>query len=168
MRRLLPLLLFFVALGCASEEGGLVPVGSTAPDFKLETLSVPSSSVSLAKRKGKVVLLDYWATWCGPCRQITPTLEAIYERHKGEGLEAMAITDEAREIVTTVEKSRPHTMPVLLDSKGEAHDRLGIEALPTIIVVDRKGHIAFRSTGFSDPKAFGEEVEAAIEKALKE
>ena len=166
MRRLLPLLPFLILLaGCdggGDEDSKFV--GETAPDFKVQTLVMPSTPTSLASRRGKVVLLDFWATWCGPCRQISPTLEALYAKYKGRGLDAMAISNEAHETVGITEKTRPHTMPVYIDGDDSASIAMGVKALPTIVVLDRQGHVAYRTTGITD--ATEAELTAAIEKSL--
>lgn len=163
MRRFTPLVLILLA-GCGPTGDDAQPLGSKAPDVSVETLSVPSSTASLAKRQGKVVLLDFWATWCGPCRAITPVLEDIYARHKDDGLEAMAITTEAREIVALNEQKRPHAMPVYLDRTEKASRAFGAEALPTVVVVDRQGQIVYKTVGFGENTE--SELRAAVEKAV--
>ena len=176
MRRLpslltLPLLVGCALVGCAlvgcavgAPDDEVSAVGSTAPDFRVQTLVAPATATSLAKRRGKVVLLDFWATWCGPCKQILPVVEALGEKYKGQGLEVMAITDEAREIVGLSEKHHPHRVPVYLDADGSAHKAFGVASLPTLLVVDRQGHIVYGKSGVGESTPA--EMEAAIAKAL--
>lgn len=165
MRRLLPLVFLLVA-GCGPSAEDPTPVGSTAPDITVETLSIPSSNASLSKRRGKVVLLDFWATWCGPCKKITPFLESVYALHKDKGLEAMAITTESREVVSINERQRPHAMPVYIDSTEKASRAFGAEGLPTIVVVDREGHIVYRVVGVPpEPTEISDAVVKALGKA---
>ena len=165
MKTNLLLLAAFLLAGCGAGSEEVAAVGSTAPEIKVETLTAPATTASLSKRRGKVVLLDFWATWCGPCRQISPSLEAIYERNKTKGLEAMAITSEARETVAIVEKARPHTMPVYLDPDGKAATAFGANALPTMVVVDRAGHIVYQTQGVGPNTA--DEISDAVDKALE-
>ena len=161
----IPLLLSFLLLaGCAAPSEEATATGSAAPEVKVETLKAPAATVALSTKRGKVVLMDFWATWCGPCRQISPSLEAIYERHKAKGLEAMAITGEAREIVALVEKERPHAMPVYLDPDGKASAAFGADALPTMVVLDRAGRIVYQTQGVGPDTA--DEISEAVEKAL--
>jgi cytochrome c biogenesis protein CcmG/thiol:disulfide interchange protein DsbE len=151
--------------GCDSDDE-VKSDGSVASDFTVETLGVPSATATLSKKRGKVVLLDFWATWCGPCKQISPVLDSLYDRYKSKGLEAMAITPEAREVVAINEKKNPHSMPVYLDTDGSAADRTGAKAFPTIVVVARDGRIAYSTKGVGDKTA--EELEAAVSKALEQ
>jgi cytochrome c biogenesis protein CcmG/thiol:disulfide interchange protein DsbE len=166
VKRILPFVALLALVGCDS-GGAPAALGSVASDFKVETLSLPSSSASLQTKRGKVVLLDFWATWCGPCRQISPALEDIYDRFKADGLEAMAITSEAREIVQINEKNRPHKLPVYLDPKESAWKAFGIMSLPTIIVVGRDGRIVYQTSGISasTPAEISDAVATALGKA---
>ncbi len=164
MKRFLPFLAILAIIGCSSDDGPSY-VGSVASDFTVETFTMPSAKASLFHRHGKVVLLDFWATWCGPCREISPVLEAIYERHKGQGLEAMAISPETREVISGFEKKTPHTMPVFLDADGSAALSAGANSLPTIIVVGKDGRIVYETHGINE--ATPSEIETAVTKALE-
>lgn len=164
MRRLLPFLLLLPLFGCGADADPHENV--LAPDFHVQTLSMPSSGSSLVKKRGKVVLLDFWATWCGPCRMIAPTLDAIYEKHKGQGLEAMAITAEKRDTVAAFDRKNPRPIPVYLDENAEGTNAFEANALPTIVVVDRKGKIVFYSAGFNETTV--QKITDAVEKALGE
>lgn len=154
---------FLVTLaGCGSEPEAAL--GSKAPDITVETVAVPTASATLNNRLGKVVLLDFWATWCGPCKQLSPILEELYEKHKGDGLDAMAISNEAREIVAINEKRSPHKMPVFLDPDDKASKAFGVQGLPTVVVIDRTGTIVYQASGYGETSA--DEIGTAIEKAL--
>lgn len=164
MKRFLPFLVLAAIVGCSTEDGP-TNLGSVASDFTVETLTVPRVKASLHKRRGKVILLDFWATWCGPCRQISPELEAIYERHKGEGLEAMSISGESRDVLAQYEARSPHKMPVYVDANGSAALNMDAKSLPTIQVIGRDGRIIYDTRGITENT--GHEIEEVIVKALE-
>jgi len=115
-------------------------------DFTLPLLD--GSSASLSSYKGKVVILNFWATWCPPCRSEMPSMETLYKRFKDQGLEILAV--DIGENLNTVQqfiKTKNYTFPVMLDSKSQISGIYGIEAIPTTFIIDRDGKIIGRVTG---------------------
>jgi len=108
--------------------------------------------VSLADFKGQVVLVNFWATWCGPCRVEMPSMEAMYKEMNAQGFEILAVsTDEEGSAVTKpyVEATQL-TFPILHDTKYEVGATYGVRTLPMSYVVDRKGIIQHRIYGARD------------------
>jgi peroxiredoxin/outer membrane lipoprotein-sorting protein len=116
-------------------------VGKPAPPFTLK--GVKGSTVSLASYKGRVVLLDFWATWCRPCRIEMPRVEALYKEFKARGLVVFGVN--VAEDLATVKgflAQNPYTMPILLDLKREASQRYQADAIPTLVVIGKDGKIS--------------------------
>jgi len=159
-----------LAAGCDGPSDPNSMVGRPAPDFQVETLQSKEFKKTLASFKGKPVLLDFWATWCGPCRMISPHVEQIYEDFKGKGLEAMAISNEDRGDVQKFESETPHKMPVYIDEFQLAGSALKVEGLPTILVIDKEGNVVYETVGFpanqldETGKAIRDAVQQAVDK----
>jgi peroxiredoxin len=135
--------------GWAARKLGKVAIGDMAPNFTLEDMT--GQRVSLSDFRGTVVLLDFWATWCPPCRVVMGALDSFYETHRKSGLVILAINQrEKPESIRRKEGSREHTFRVLLDEDGRAGDAYGVEAIPVLVLVDRKGKIAWIKVGY-DP-----------------
>jgi thiol-disulfide isomerase/thioredoxin len=113
------------------------------------TLKDPEGrSVTLSRLKGKVVFLNFWATWCGPCRVEMPGMEALHRRYREEGLEFVAVDimedgDRVRDFL----KDKGYTFPVLLDTAGSVSSSYGIQAVPSTYILDRDGKIIFFALG---------------------
>jgi len=120
-----------------------VAVGNVAPDFTLKTLD--GKQVTLSQLRGKVVLLDFWATWCPPCREEMPALEAAYKKFAGPDLAFVAV-DLAENDVTVGAFAQQFgiTFPIALDGNGQVTDTYNILPLPTSFFIDRSGKVVLK------------------------
>ncbi|MDR1419414.1 MAG: TlpA family protein disulfide reductase [Treponema sp.] len=132
-------------------EAGLRTAARTASpvDFTLPVLA--GGKQRLSDLKGKVVFLNFWATWCGPCRSEMPSMEALYRRFRDSGLEVLAVNcAENRRDVVDFMKNNGLSFPAVLDESGEASGRYGIRAIPTTYILNRDGEIILKVTGSMD------------------
>ncbi len=126
-------------------ETGLNP-SDFAPDFELQNLS--GQRVKLSELRGKVVFLNFWATWCGPCEAEMPGLQSVYERLKGQGFEILAVAvDDQENKVREFVKSYGLTFPVIFDAAGEVRKLYRVSGFPESFVIDRQGKLVL----FKDP-----------------
>lgn len=142
--------------------GTKLSTGQEAPDFRLATIA--GDSLSLGSLRGRVVVVDFWATWCGPCQQELPALQRLYEEHAARGLEIVAISvDAGPEAVAPYARQARLTFPVVLG--GIAVQTLyRVTALPTLFLVDRAGVIRFYQIGYApgSEAALAAQVEALL------
>ena len=138
-------------------------LGLAAPDFALEDLQ--GNTVKLAELKGSVVILDFWATWCGPCRAAMPALNAIYEKHKAAGLKVYIVNQqEPKEKVATFVESNKLTMTALLDLKAIVGKKYHVNGIPTTVVIGPDGMVKQVHVGFGGNL---DELDKQIEALLK-
>jgi len=150
----------------AADEATSIAGPPAAPDFTLKTLD--GSQVSLSQFRGHPVLINFWASWCAPCRLEMPELVRAYEAHKGEGFIVLAVNvtyqdslEDAQRFVAEFDM----TFPVPLDETGEVADNLyQVRGLPTSIFVDRNGLITKIKLG----SMTGEQVNEYVGEILKE
>lgn len=161
------LLLSGALLGCGEESLGAAnegPIGRAVPDFKVPPVKA-GGDVSLSSQKGSPVVLYFWATWCGPCRQFAPVLDKLTEEFEPKGAKFMAIsTDDELKTVQTFEAEHPHKSPVYWDRNHEVQALLGVGSLPSIMVVDKAGKVAFMTSGVNE--STGDEIAAVLTKEL--
>jgi len=125
--------------------------GHIAPDFALKTLE--GKTVRLSEFRGKkVVLINFWATWCPPCRSEMPTMQQIYTEYKGKGFEILAINIErdSKEEILEFMKELRLTFPVLLDSDMKVTRTYRLIGLPVSMLIDRQGIIRSKTIGYHD------------------
>ncbi len=148
-----------------SSSGSESPlVGKPAPDFTLELLG--GKSFHLAEAKGKVVLLDFWATWCGPCLQAMPQVEAVAEEFKDRGVQLVAVNlqEDPKQITAMLERHKMHPT-VALDRDGAVAQKYEANAIPQTVIIDREGKVARLFVG-GGPQ-LGDQLREALKAVLE-
>ncbi len=121
--------------------------------------------VDLAKFQGKVVYLDFWASWCIPCRKSFPWMNMLQARYKEKGFEVIAVSlDENPGDATAFLRKYPAAFSVAFDRKGKVAEAYGLKVMPTSYLIDRNGLIVQKYAGFNS--SHKKEAEAAIEELL--
>lgn len=129
-----------------------------APPF---TLPTRTGSVALDSLRGKVVLVDFWASWCGPCQKSFPWMADVYRRYAGKGLEIVAINlDKGRDAAEDFLRAHPAPFTVAFDPSGSVAKAYKVWGMPTSFLIDPAGRVVLAHSGF-DPK-HSDQVEAAI------
>ncbi|MBA7683218.1 Thiol-disulfide oxidoreductase ResA [subsurface metagenome] len=132
--------------GCSAGSEPTATVGKAAPDFTLQNLE--GQSISLNDLKGKPVLINFWATWCGPCVFEMPYLQEIHDEWSGKGLMVLAINrGESSSKVEQFLQSNNLSLPVLLDTKLDVFRRYNIRSIPTTFFIDKDGIIQVKVIG---------------------
>lgn len=141
-------------------EEGLSLANQPAVGFALKNLE--GDTVSLNALQGKVVVLDFWATWCPPCRRTMPHLERLSTELKEQGVAVVGVSAEETGVVKSYIKKQNFTFPILLDAKREVNRRYGIRAIPTTLVIDRQGVIRSHFVGAPSEERLRQAVTAAL------
>lgn len=135
-----PLLAVAALLRAGPPAGAAVPVGSVAPALVATTLD--GKTIELATMRGQVVVIHFWATWCPPCREEMPVLDAFYRAHHGEGLELIAVSIDRKRDLRDVEKvMKAFSFPAVLVAAATANGWGTPDAMPLTYVVDSSGAI---------------------------
>lgn len=120
-----------------------------APDFTLQ--SNAGENVRLAEQRGKVVMLNFWASWCGPCRKEMPLLDAMYQRYSSAGFVLYGVNvEEDNTDAKKLLKELGVTFPVLFDTESKASSLYNVDAMPTTVVIDKKGQVRYVNRGYKD------------------
>jgi thiol-disulfide isomerase/thioredoxin len=147
-------------------------VNKAAVDFTLNDLG--GKPVKLSDQKGKVVVIDFWATWCGPCKRSFPTLQKTYDKYRANtGVAIYALNtwervagSERKALVEKFMADNKYTFPVLYDESFV--EKYGVDGIPTKFVIDKKGNIAFKSVGFSGADEMERELKMQLDLLLAE
>jgi peroxiredoxin len=153
------LVLAFVLPGCTRKKEKAEKVA--APDFTLQDLA--GRKVRLADLKGKVVLLEFWATWCPPCREAIPSIERLHEAYKDKGLAVLGISmdDGEWEDVRSFVKEYRIKYPVLKGTE-EVSTAYMIRVIPTLYLIDRNGMVAKQYVGGDNEEVLDKAIRALL------
>jgi thiol-disulfide isomerase/thioredoxin len=135
--------------------------GPPAPEFTLADLT--GTPHTLSEYQGQVVLLDFWASWCGPCRQAMPHVQKLWDTYQGRGLMVLGINVSDTADVAAFMRKEGFDYPVLLDGDLVANE-YNVSGLPSFVVIDRAGRIIYRGTSLNWRSK--RKLHAAIERAL--
>lgn len=134
-----------------------------APDFSLPTRA--GDAVSLTKLRGQVVMINFWASWCGPCRQEMPLLEQMYQKYGRLGFTLVGVNvDEKPADAERLLSKVAVSFPVALDSKSEVSKLYNVQAMPSSIFIDRKGTVRYLHPGYrpGDEAKYQEQIRALL------
>jgi thiol:disulfide interchange protein len=161
-----------IKLEAASPASGIVEASTTADGSNQSQQELPSDSVrlldggslDLSSQRGKVLLIDFWATWCVPCAKEIPTFNSLIKDYKDKGVEiiGVALDEEGAKKVRPFVKSHPMSYTVALGSDAIAKSFGVGEALPVAVVADKQGRIRFTHTAITDNETFRREIEQLL------
>lgn len=148
--------------GCAEYSGQSLQIGDPAPDFQFQTAG--GQFVSLSDLRGKVVLVNFWATWCGPCAYEMPFIQQVYDEWQEEELVVLAISiGERSNTVTSFVERYSLSFPVLLDREAIAAVQYRAASIPTTLFIDKDGIIQGIRVG---PFRSKEEIESILSQLI--
>lgn len=157
--------LLLASLFCMSFSGTsyALEAGSKAPDFELPGVQGP---VKLSSTAGSVVYVDFWASWCGPCRQSFSWMNAVQDKYRAQGLKIIGVNldaknEDARKFLLQI----PAKFTIAFDSKGLTPKTYGVKGMPTSFLIGRDGKIIFQHLGFkeADRESLEKQIKAALE-----
>ncbi len=151
---------FFIATSVSALE-----LGQPAPDFTLKSLA--GTNLKLAEQRGKIIVINFWASWCGPCRKEMPVLQKFYEKYQDLGVSVWGVNVEqenqaGRDFLADLNLS----FPILFDASNTISATYQVEAMPTTIIVDRDGLVRYAFKGYKP--GYEKKYAKAIKKLIRE
>ena len=152
-------------LACLSPMAGAEAINVPAPDFTLESRS--GETLRLEDHRGEVEMLNFWASWCGPCRQEMPLMDELYSQYKDLGFTILAVNvDENREEAHRFLDKVPVNYPILYDPESSVSELYEVQAMPTTVMIDRDGNARYLHYGYQP--GYEDEYEQQIRELVRE
>lgn len=161
LKRFVILSIVMMALAAGCTDKGAQPGALAAPDFTLQDMS--GKTVKLSDFKGKVVLLEFWATWCPPCRQAVPGLEVLHQSYKDKGLAILAVSMDQGgwdEVASFIKKF--HMTYTVLKGTEDVVEHYQVRAIPMMMILNKEGRIAKRYLGMASDEEVEKDVKALL------
>ncbi len=156
-------ILLCTAFLCLSAQAK--PLSGAAPDFTLKTLD--GSNFRLEEHRGEVLFINFWATWCGPCRQEMPLLNELHERYSAAGFKILGVNvEEDSAGAATMAKKMGLSFPILFDTESNVSQLYNVDAMPSSVLVDRNGKMRYLHRGYKP--GYEEEYRAQIKELIRE
>jgi cytochrome c biogenesis protein CcmG, thiol:disulfide interchange protein DsbE len=148
--------------GCGSKTP-TAPSPTKKPGFDIAVQDLDGKAVKVSDHLGKVVLVNFWAIWCGPCRSEMPDLDAVYRQYRDQGLVVLAVNvSEESSAIKSYAEQQGLILPMFRDVGNAAGKALKIDALPTTFFVDREGQLRRKTVGAMRKTFMVEQVEALL------
>ncbi|MEN8179359.1 MAG: TlpA disulfide reductase family protein [Pseudomonadota bacterium] len=136
-----------------------------APDFTLKSLS--GENLKLSELRGEVVMVNFWASWCGPCRQEMPLLDQLYKRYQPMGFTILGVNvEEDAGVAKKVLQELPVSFPILFDQTNKISELYQVSAMPSTFLVDRDGKLRYLHKGYQP--GYEEQYQAQIRELIRE
>jgi peroxiredoxin len=152
--------LFFIATSVNALE-----LGQPAPDFTLKSMA--GTNLKLTEQRGKIIVINFWASWCGPCRKEMPVLQKFYDKYQDLGVSVWGVNVEqenqaGRDFLADLNLS----FPILFDASNTISAMYQVEAMPTTVIVDRDGLVRYAFKGYKS--GYEKKYAKAIKKLIRE
>ncbi|MCJ8319399.1 MAG: TlpA family protein disulfide reductase [Colwellia sp.] len=162
--RISVLVVILLSLFCSLNANAL-KIGDMAPDFTLKSLE--GTNLKLAEQQGQIILLNFWASWCGPCRQEMPILQKLHEKYQELGVAVWGVNVEqenqaGRDFLDDLNLS----FPIFFDETNAISANYNVEAMPTTVLIDRDGKVRYVFRGFK--KGYEKKYAKAIKQLIRE
>lgn len=159
-----PLALATLAL-CGGAAGAAVTPSAGAPDFTLPSIGGPN--LRLQEQRGRVVMINFWATWCGPCREEMPHLGRLYDKYRASGFVVLGVNiDDDPRKAADLATQLGMRFPVLLDTDKKVSRLYDLGTMPSTVLVDRDGRVRYVHRGYRD--GYAETYDKQIRELLRE
>ncbi len=149
LRCLTPFALAGFLVGCAAETSDWRPLAAPVPAVDFTLPQVGGGTVRLGELRGRVVLVEFWATWCEPCRYSSPSLDVTYRRFRDQGVMALLVNQGESEDVVRRWAGKRFVAPILLDEDSAVGAAYEVDGIPTLLVIDRAGNVRYRESGYA-------------------
>ena len=163
MRQLLRIALAALALSTLAMVSGATAERTAAPDFTLK--SATGENIKLSELRGQVVMINFWASWCGPCRQEMPLLDELHSRYSPMGFTLLCVNVEKDSSkAKALLKDLPVNFPILFDQQNQVSKDYDVVAMPSTVIVDRDGNIRYIHKGYKpgDENAYQDMIRTVL------